>query len=221
MHDHARLGDGGIGIEGDGMPKGIDGPLLRRRAPPLLACLLAALATVALATGCGNSGKSDSSSSTSASSTSSTASAEPAPSSPTDANGRRMVVPVRAVKQDRFAYARARFVEMCAGCHTLADAGAHGRRYNLDHGGGLEETHVRYTIAEGEPGMPAWREVLSAREYEELVAYIVAVTRKDPGDDYWQDQLALRGEGTIWTRADTRRLEAFAHRIVRERLTPG
>ncbi|HEU4703535.1 MAG TPA: cytochrome c [Conexibacter sp.] len=192
------------------MPKRIDGRLLGRRAPPLLACLLVAL-LVALASGCGDSGDSDSGSSAS------TVAEAPADTSTTESGGVRRVVPVRPVKQDRFTFARERFVEMCAGCHTLADAGATGRRFNLDHGGGINETHVRSTIATGEPGMPAWKDVLSPREYEELVSYLVVVAKRTPGDDYWQDQLRLRGEGAVWTRADTKRLEAYAHRIVQER----
>lgn len=182
------------------MPKGIDGRLLWHRARPLLACLLVALATAAAA-GCGDSSDSDSSSAS------------------TVASRARRVVQVERVKQDRWTYARARFNEMCSGCHTLADSGATGRRFNLDHGGGINETHVRSTIAEGEPGMPAFREVLSPREFEELVAYLVAVARRTPGDDYWGRQLALRGEGAVWTRADTERLENFARRLVRERST--
>jgi len=181
------------------MSKGIDGRRLWRRTLPLLACLLVALATAAGAVGCGNSGDSDSGSATVAS---------------------RRVVRVVSVRQDRWTYARARFNEMCAGCHTLADAGARGRRYNLDHAGeiGVEETHTRGVINVGEPGMPGWRDVLSPREYEELVAYIVTVTRKTPGDDYWHRQITLRGEGAPWTRADTERLEAYAHRLIRERI---
>jgi mono/diheme cytochrome c family protein len=105
---------------------------------------------------------------------------------------------------------------MCAGCHTLRDAGATGRRYNLDHSAGVDETHVRYTIAEGEPGMPGWREALSEREFEELVAYIVAVAERSPGNDYWHEQLALRGEAQGWQPEDTRRLEAYARRLIRE-----
>ncbi|MGN6188561.1 MAG: c-type cytochrome [Conexibacter sp.] len=180
------------------MPKGIDGRLLRRRAPPLLACLLAALATVAVAAGCGNSSKSDAASSTVASSA-------------------RKVVQVQHVKQDRWTYARARFNELCAGCHTLRDAGARGRRYNLDHAGALSETRIRYTIADGEPGMPAWRDVLSGREYEELVAYILAVRGNTPGNDRWHEQLMLRMEGSTWSKDKTARLEAYARRLDRMR----
>jgi mono/diheme cytochrome c family protein len=178
------------------MGKWIDGRRLRS-ALLGLACLLATVVALALASGCGNSGDADSGSSGS-----------------TVASARR-VVKVEAVKQDRWTYARARFREMCAGCHTLADAGTTGRRYNLDRSSasGVEETHVRYTIAQGEPGMPAWRDVLSEREFEELVAYIVAVTEKTPGNDYWHEQLLRRGEAQHWSRADTDKLETYARRL--------
>jgi mono/diheme cytochrome c family protein len=181
------------------MGKWIDGRRLRSALLPL-ACLIAAVAAIALATGCGDSDNADSGS---AGSTVATA---------------RKVVQVERVKQDRWTYARARFNEMCAGCHTLADAGARGRRYNLDHAAptAVEETHVRFAISQGEPGMPAWREALSEREFEELVAYIVSVTRRTPGDDYWQQQLALRGEAMGWRPEDTRRLETYARRLIRE-----
>jgi mono/diheme cytochrome c family protein len=181
------------------MGKWIDGRRLRSALLPL-ACLLAAVAALALASGCGNSGDADSGSTGSI-----VASA-------------RRVVRVEAVKQDRWTYARARFRELCAGCHTLADAGATGRRYNLDVSGvGGDETHVRFAIAEGEPGMPKWREVLSEREYEELVAYIVAVSgvsQHDPtANDYWHEQLMRRREAQNWSRADTEKLEAYARRL--------
>ena len=82
---------------------------------------------------------------------------------------------------------------------------------------GVSETHVRYTIAEGEPGMPAWREVLSEREFEELVAYIVAVTRKTP----WQRLLARPADAarrsSVWSRSDTSKLETYARRLRRWR----
>jgi mono/diheme cytochrome c family protein len=181
------------------MGKCIDGRRLRRGLPLLLACLIAASAVVMLAS-CGGSGDADSGSTTS-----------------TVASRARRVVRVAHVKQDRWTYARARFNEICAGCHTLADAGATGRRFNLDHGRAVDETHVRSTIAEGEPGMPRFRDVLSEREFEELVAYISTVARRTPGDDYWHDQLSLRSEGTYWSAADTRRLEAFARRLALRR----
>ena len=177
------------------MGKWIDGRRLRSALLPL-ACLLAAVAALALAAGCGNSGDADSG------------------STGTVASARR-VVRVVAVKQDRWTYARARFREMCAGCHTLADAGTTGRRYNLDasSSSGTEEAHVRYAIAEGEPGMPKWRDVLSEREFEELVAYIVAVSKHHGGNDYWHEQLVRRGEAANWSRADTKRLETYARRL--------
>lgn len=175
------------------MGKWIDGRRLLRGALLPLGCLVAALAIAALAVGCGGADQDRA------------ASTAPA----------RKVVAVQHAAQDRWVYARARFREMCAGCHTLADARATGRRYNLDHSEGVEENHVRYAIARGEPGMPAWKDVLSAREYEELVAYVVAVTRHQPGDDYWHWQIKLRSEGTNWTAQDTRRLEAYARRLAR------
>jgi hypothetical protein len=169
------------------MARWIDGRSLRLGAL-LLACLLLALGAVALATGCGGD------------------------ESRTRTAAKR-VVKVKHEPLDPWTYARARFNELCAGCHTLADAGARGRRFNLDHSTGVEETHVRYVIASGEPGMPGWAGVLSGREYEELVAYIVTVARREEGDDYWHRQITLRGAGEFWRPADTRRLELYAQRL--------
>jgi mono/diheme cytochrome c family protein len=184
-----RPGDGGSsGSEGERMARWIDGRSLLRLGVLSLACLLLALGAVALATGCGGD---ESRTSTAA----------------------RRVVKVKHEPSDPWTYARARFKELCAGCHTLADAGATGRRFNLDHSTGVEETHVRYVIASGEPGMPAWGGVLSGREYEELVAYVVTVARREEGDDYWHRQITLRGEGEEWTPADTRRLELYAQKL--------
>jgi mono/diheme cytochrome c family protein len=96
---------------------------------------------------------------------------------------------------DRFAYARARFREMCAGCHTLADAGAHGRRFNLDHEGGTPKELVVSIIRDGGPGMPAWGPVLSKREYQELVAYVLLAERGKGPENGWEWQIHLRMEG--------------------------
>lgn len=115
----------------------------------------------------------------------------------------RKVVQVEHVKRDRWTYARARFHEMCAGCHSLSDARATGPRYNLDHVGDLDEARVRWVIAEGEPGMPPWRGVLSRREYEELVAYVSTVDRHTPGEDDYKWQLNLRNEGDRWSPEDS------------------
>lgn len=174
------------------MARWIDGRWPRRGLLSL-ACLLVALGTVALAAGCGGAG---------------------------DGRTRgaaQRVVSVKHEPTDRWTYARARFREMCAGCHTLADAGATGRRYDLDHSSGTGETHARYTIARGEPGMPAWEGVLSKREFEELVAYVSTVAKGTEGDDYWHRQIALRIAGERWSPAKTRKLEAFAKRLNEEK----
>lgn len=162
------------------MGKWMDGRRLRLRALPLVACLLTAMAAVALAGGCGDSSeKSDTP---------------------------RRVVQVQSLARDRWTYARERFNEMCAGCHTLADAGARGRRFNLDHTGDISEDRARFAIAEGEPGMPAFRHVLSRREYEELVAYVSSVDLHEPGDDYWHWQIRLRMAGDAWRPEDGRKV---------------
>ncbi|HET6448138.1 MAG TPA: cytochrome c [Conexibacter sp.] len=175
------------------MARWIDGRRLRHGVLVPLACLLVALGAVVLAAGCGGADGSK------------TTTSRPV----------RKVVSVKHEPTDRWTYARARFNEMCAGCHTLADAGARGRRFNLDHSSGVDEAHVRYTIARGEPGMPDWEGVLSRREYEELVAYISTVAKGTEGDDYWHRQIMLRGEGENWSPADTKRLEAYAKRLAR------
>lgn len=102
------------------------------------------------------------------------------------------------VARDRWTYARLRFREMCAGCHTLADAHARGQRYYLDNGGGYSPDRVRYVIENGEPGMPPWRGVISRREEEELVAYVSAVAKHLGGETHWSWQIHLREEGERW-----------------------
>ncbi len=116
----------------------------------------------------------------------------------------RKVVTVEHAARDRWTYARARFREMCAGCHTLADAGARGPRFNLDVIGDITEQRARFVITEGEPGMPHWRDVLSKREFEELVAYVSSVERQVEGDDDWHWQMKLRMEGGEWSPEDAR-----------------
>jgi mono/diheme cytochrome c family protein len=165
------------------MPKGMDGRLLRRRMAPLVACLLVALATA----GCGDSGDSD--------------------SAGTVASRARRVVQVQRAKQDRWTYARLVFNEMCAGCHRLADAGASGRRFDLDSAGRLDERHVRSTISHGASGMPRFRDVLAEREYEEVVTYLVALSRNETS----------RRESPSWTAEDTEKLEDYARRLVKQR----
>jgi hypothetical protein len=101
-------------------------------------------------------------------------------------------------RADRWAYARERFHEMCAGCHTLRSAGAHGRRIDLDRDGG-QGPGIRRVILNGEPGMPAWRGVISRRELEEIVAFVSATARRDlGGENGWRWQIKLRDEGERW-----------------------
>lgn len=146
----------------------------RRRLRLRLAVALTA--AVALLAGCGGSGSGGSGGSSRA----------------TASTGR---VQVEEVGSDRWAYARARFNEMCAGCHTLRSAGAHGPRIDLDRDGG-QSPAVRHVILDGEPGMPAWRGVISRRELEELVDFISATARRDmSGENNWHWQIVLRAEG--------------------------
>lgn len=92
------------------------------------------------------------------------------------------------VRSDRFTEGRALFREICAGCHTLAEAGAHGKRFDLDKDSPLalflkteaqRRQLARYAILSGEDGMPAWRGVLSQRELRQLITYVVAVVRDE------------------------------------------
>jgi mono/diheme cytochrome c family protein len=147
--------------------------LLRRGAYALLAGVLATV--VSLLAACGG-GKQASTSSASAAH-----------------------VQITQLSRDRWTYARERFREMCAGCHTLADAGSHGRRFILDRAGGISTDRARYAIEEGEPGMPVWRHVLSRREKEELISYVSTVARHDEGGETgWLWQIRLRIEGDRW-----------------------
>ncbi|HZV73634.1 MAG TPA: cytochrome c [Conexibacter sp.] len=161
------------------MAKWIDVRRWRRSALVSLACLVAAVGAVALAAGCGDSGGA--------------------------ANGpARTVVQVQHLATDRWTYARERFREQCAGCHTLADARANGRRFNLDHDGNITPDRARYAIKNGEPGMPAWGDTLTRREFEELVAYVSTVERQTPGETNWSWQARLRMAGQQWRPGDSR-----------------
>jgi Cytochrome C oxidase, cbb3-type, subunit III len=153
---------------------------LRRGLLPL-ACLLAAGLVVVLATGCGGAGGS-----------SSTSASAPA----------RRVVQIEHARRERWTYARERFREQCAGCHTLADAGARGLRYNLDHDGAISADRARYAIEHGEPGMPPWGSTLTRREMAELVAYVSHVGRRQHGESYWSWQAHLRIAGEHWRPED-------------------
>lgn len=89
---------------------------------------------------------------------------------------------------DRFAYARGLFREICAGCHTLADAGTDGTRSNLDTSIlGRINRHAREYVTRvamsEDPSnggfMPRWKGILTDHDFEALVTYIVAVTGRD------------------------------------------
>ena len=98
--------------------------------------------------------------------------------------------PEPAVRQprlphDRFSRARAVFREKCAGCHALADAGAHGRRSDLDHSGLAYAPHAaavaRSAMEHGAPGMPKWGELMPREDFDGLVRYVSAVAGKRVG----------------------------------------
>ncbi|MGC2777406.1 MAG: cytochrome c [Bradyrhizobium sp.] len=94
---------------------------------------------------------------------------------------------------DRFTYARGLFRQMCGGCHTLADAGTHGKRLDLEESGVATIVHTRnakvalarYAILVGEDNisragvaMPAWKGVLSRRQVDALSTYLGTVVGK-------------------------------------------
>jgi mono/diheme cytochrome c family protein len=119
----------------------------------------------------------------------------------TDARTTTKVVTVRKdavltpVGQGRFGYARGLFNELCAGCHTLADAGAHGHRFNLDVPN-IEGAEVWNAVQNGEPGMPSWSGRLSSREISALAIYVMSVAqRRGSGEDRWGDQIRRRMQG--------------------------
>lgn len=106
------------------------------------------------------------------------------------------------VGHGRYGYARGLFNELCAGCHTLADAGAHGQRFDLDRVPDLEAGQVWNAIQNGEPGMPPWKERLSSRELSALAVYVMSVARRVGGDERWGVQIRRRtgGEQARWLR---------------------
>jgi mono/diheme cytochrome c family protein len=81
---------------------------------------------------------------------------------------------------ERLAQARALFRQICAGCHELADAGAHGNREPLDHSNLSETTQkpelARFVIEHGDSIMPDWTGSLSTREIAILTHYLAEVT---------------------------------------------
>lgn len=104
------------------------------------------------------------------------------------------------VGEGRYAYARGLFNELCAGCHTLADAGATGQRFDLDVPK-IEAAQVWNAIQNGEPGMPSWKERISSREISALAAYVMSVAKgREAGDERWGKQIRRRiaGETARW-----------------------
>ncbi|MGC2777404.1 MAG: cytochrome c [Bradyrhizobium sp.] len=100
-----------------------------------------------------------------------------------------------ALRRDRFTYARNLFNEICAGCHSLADAGAHGKRFNLDNDPLLSRALVYQAIKFGEFGMPRWSDVLSEREIAALAGYVDAVAARRNGETGWGAETKRRQEG--------------------------
>jgi mono/diheme cytochrome c family protein len=81
----------------------------------------------------------------------------------------------------RFVKARALFREICAGCHTLADAGSHGKRLRLDRSylrPQLLVHNARSVIEAGDAEMPEWRGSLSRREIALLARYVGTVANE-------------------------------------------
>ncbi|HYV14449.1 MAG TPA: c-type cytochrome [Conexibacter sp.] len=80
---------------------------------------------------------------------------------------------------DRWTHARALFRVKCAGCHALADAGAHGRRSDLDHSGLAYAPHAtaiaRRVMLHGGPGMPVEEEMMPPEDFDALARYVAAV----------------------------------------------
>lgn len=100
------------------------------------------------------------------------------------------------------AYGRTLFRQFCAGCHTLADAGAHGGRYDLDKVQELAGPQLWGAIRGGAPGMPPWGAVLTDKETKALVVYVLDVSRKSGTEGFWHDQIIRRrdGETPAWKR---------------------
>ena len=76
--------------------------------------------------------------------------------------------------QEASADGKAIFTENCAGCHTLADAGASGEvGPNLDDAKPDKAT-VATTVKEGKGAMPAFEGQLSEDEIEAVAEYVSA-----------------------------------------------
>ena len=81
----------------------------------------------------------------------------------------------------RMADGKALFKEMCAGCHTLADAGAHGPRVDLDAALAPvtdRAAAVREALRDSN-AMPDWTKRLKPSELDALVSYVSTVAGRD------------------------------------------
>lgn len=87
--------------------------------------------------------------------------------------------PGQVTARGPFRYARGLFREICAGCHSLADAGAHGLREPLDDSNLSHTTQrpllARFVIENGDSIMPAWKGSLTVKETNALVGYLSEV----------------------------------------------
>ena len=85
-------------------------------------------------------------------------------------------------ERERLAHGRALFRQICAGCHTLADAGAHGSLLSLDTST-LETAPERpklasFVIEIGDSVMPDWKGSLSPKEIQTLATYLAEVVAR-------------------------------------------
>lgn len=112
--------------------------------------------------------------------------------------GGRVVPPTKTAtiaRDPRFAYARRLFRQICGGCHTLADAGTRGRRFNIDNDPYLNRALIEIFIRDGDFGMPGWEGALTRKEVDALIDYVDAVAQRNDGETGWREQQLVREEG--------------------------
>jgi mono/diheme cytochrome c family protein len=128
---------------------------------------------------------------------------------------------------DRWSQARAIFRVKCAQCHTLADAGAHGRRSDLDSSSLVTSPRARaiarQAILHGGPGMPVWTEMMSPRDLGALTAYVVAVAGKrvPPRPPAPTTPVSLRRDRFTYARGLFDEICASCHRLADAGATIG
>ena len=72
------------------------------------------------------------------------------------------------------AVGREVFVANCGTCHTLSDAGTSGSVGPELDGGGYSVDQVEQQVRNGGGGMPAFEDMLSDEEIQEVAAYVAA-----------------------------------------------